>query len=219
MDDIWFRMPPGFVDVDVAELEDWGTRVLTELPSLFGDAAQCTERMRETQALLGVLSCLGDQGTMHAAFGVHTNADSDVCLSLLTFTDIDTGSPNPTVAAAHCALRMAADGMGELRTKNLVALPCARPAVLATYHLGEPPEQLLQAAGLSTAGRAVFQARLSIARPQGSRMVVVDLTTTELSLADEYTDILLGIGHTVSFVDPQPEELPARPSRLLDVLL
>ncbi|MFD7445181.1 hypothetical protein [Streptomyces sp. NPDC059909] len=53
-------------------------------------------------------------------------------------------------------------------------------------------------------------------------MVVIDLTTCATTMASEYTDILVGIGHTLTFVDPAGDPAPEpanRPSRLLEVLL
>ncbi|MEU5018395.1 hypothetical protein AB0G60_13390 [Streptomyces angustmyceticus] len=35
---------------------------------------------------------------------------------------------------------------------------------------------------------------------------MVQLVTPALELADEYRDVLLGVGHTVSFTDPSPAE-------------
>ncbi|MFI1937390.1 hypothetical protein ACH44C_09355 [Streptomyces purpureus] len=208
MDDFWFRLPPGFGDLDLGRSE----QLEVSDPQAPGVA--------EARALLHLMDCLGAQGVMHAACGAHESDDGGVCVSLLCLSEVDTGSPTATVAAAQCALTMVNGRFGSVLSRDLVSLSCGRPAALATYHLPPPSEELLRSAGLPVVAGTIFQARLAVARPHGPRVIVIDLTTTALDLADAYTDILLGIGQTVSFVDPDAaSEEPRRSSRLLEVLL
>ncbi|WP_158827838.1 hypothetical protein [Streptomyces sp. NRRL S-118] len=159
-------------------------------------------------------------GVMHASFGVHADEAAAPCISLLTLSDIDTGAPTPALAVAQCGLRMAGPALGEVQAARFLTLPCERPAALTTCLLPAPPQRVSDVAGLLPAGAVVFQARVAIARPQGSRVVITDLTTTAVPMADEYTEIALGVAGTVSFVDPDPRpQADVRPSRLLEALL
>ncbi|MFI6105324.1 hypothetical protein [Streptomyces sp. NPDC051310] len=159
-------------------------------------------------------------GVMHASFGVHADDEEAPSISFLTLSDIDSGAPTPALAVAQCGLRMAGPALGRVRAARFLTLPCERPAALTTCVLPAPPQWVTDIAGLPSGGAVVFQARVAIARPQGSRVVIVDLTTTAVAMADEYTEIVLGVAGTVSFVDPDPRpRADVRPSRLLEALL
>lgn len=205
--DCWFRLPPGFFPVDSDELDDWEERLnaATELvrpdrPTAPGAAA-----------LRNLLSSLPEQGVTYAAFGLHPTEEGELLVSLLTFADVDTRAPGPAAAAARCALALAAADAGRVRERALVTLACGTPAALVTALL-PAPESGGQPSG-------TFQARLVVARPSGAGVVVVDLTTPATELAAAYTDILLAVGQTVAFSDPDaPRAEPvSRPSRLLEL--
>ncbi|MER6995568.1 hypothetical protein [Streptomyces sp. NPDC000410] len=216
----WFRLPPGYHDIDPTRLRDVGTQLQQELPIIHDDVASGERAMHQTRAMLGLLDDLYEQGMMHAAFGLHRGVDSELCISLVTVSNLSTGAPNATLAVSQCGIELTAGGFGTLVDQRLVDLACGRPAVFAARKLPYLPAQLRVAIGLETVAPDVFQARLAVARPHGPRVVVVDLTTCAVSMANEYTDILLGIGQSLSFVDPDATpEPPPRPSRLLEFLL
>jgi hypothetical protein len=216
--DCWFRLPPGYLDIDLDGLEDLRERLLT-MPSLFALAPADWDRHRHaTEALLHLLEDGLGQGLMYAALGLHMQDSAETCVSVLTLSDVDSGAPTPSAAAAQCGLHMVTRSIGSVQQGRFVELPCASPAALSTALLPAPSDAVMASTGLPKVNGEVFHARLTIARPHGPRVVIIDLTTTAVSVAEEYTDILLGVGRTVSFVDPaSPPRDQGRPSRLLEL--
>lgn len=215
----WFRLPPGFIDLEPGAWDELEARMSDNLAFLHQDARLPGERSPRARVLLELLADLYDQGMMHLAFGIHTGAGQGVCTSVFSLSDVPTNAATQVLAAAQCGLQLAAHPFGTVLRRELVDLPCRMPAALVTCLLPEPPDHVEKRAEIPSPGSGVFQARLGIARPSGSRVVLIDLTTTEVELADEYTEILLGIGRTVSFTDPTPQPSAAmRHSRVLEVL-
>ncbi|MGW2559302.1 hypothetical protein ACWCXB_08665 [Streptomyces sp. NPDC001514] len=218
-DTCWFRLPPGYHDIDPKGLGDVDSRLERELPLIHEDTAAGERALRKTHALCGLLAAMHEQGTMHASFGLHHGQNGELCVSLVTVSDVPTGAPNAALAAALSGIELATGGFGTVLDRRLVDLACGRPAALAARILPDLPAGLRTAAGIEAEPPGVFQARLAVARPNGSRVVVIDLTTCATTMAAEYTDILVGIGQSVSFVEPDPKPAAQlRPSRLLELL-
>ncbi|MFG2868423.1 hypothetical protein [Streptomyces sp. NPDC048338] len=242
-DSVWFRLPPGYVDLDLDALEPLRDGLLADWATLCADPDRAARAARESRALFGLLEQLRGRGVLHTAIGLHAGdeapdevqesggearddeapggeARDEVRVSVFSLSEVETGAPSSAAAAARCALDLATAGLGDVGESRLVDLPCGTPAALVTSLLPEPPEGPLD--GVGGPVPRVFQARLAIARPRGSRVVVADLTTAHPAEAAAYTDILLAVGGTVRFTDPEgpaePDTTPAR-SRLLDVLL
>ncbi|WP_405889621.1 hypothetical protein OG427_04585 [Streptomyces sp. NBC_00133] len=216
----WFRLPPGFIDLEPGAWDELEARMSDDLAFLHQDAPLPEERSPRARVLLELLADLYDQGMMHLAFGIHTDAGQGVCTSVLSLSDVPIDAATRALAAAQCGLQLVAHPFGTVLRRDLVDLPCRMPAALVTCLLPEPPDHVRgNSVEIPSAGSSVFQARLGIARPSGSRVLLIDLTTTEVELADEYTEILLGIGRTVSFTDPASRpSAPVRHSRVLEVL-
>ncbi|MGI5404080.1 hypothetical protein ACQEVG_32430 [Streptomyces sp. CA-135486] len=216
----WFRLPPGFIDLEPGAWDELEARMSDGLAFLHQDARLPGERSPRARVFLELLADLYDQGMMHLAFGIHTGGSRGVCTSVFSLSDVPTNAATRVLAAAQCGLQLVAHPFGTVLRRDLVDLPCGMPAALVTCLLPEPPDHVREKhAETPSDGSGVFQARLGIARPSGSRVVLIDLTTTEVELADEYTEILLGIGRTVSFTDPTPQSAaPMRHSRVLEVL-
>ncbi len=214
----WFRLPPGFIELAHGDIGSLGEQVAEDLAFFGLDDEVRRQRSQHSDALLRLLEGLYGQGTVYLAFGLHANGDDEVSTSVLSLTDIPTNAPTNTLAAAQCGLKLATNPFGTLVRQELVGLPCGAPAVLTTCHLPDTPPELASSSGMPASER-VFQARLAVARPTGSRVVLIDISTTTVGLFEEYTEILLGIGQSVSFVDPAPKPSShLRQSRVWEVL-
>ncbi|WOX21041.1 hypothetical protein [Streptomyces solicathayae] len=204
----WFRLPPGFFPVDLDALDDWEERLSAATALLHADPPPA--------ALRHLLESLPERGVAHAAFGLHSGDDGEWRVCLLTLSDVETRAPGPAAAAARCVLALAGADAGLVQERTPVRLTCGTPAALVTSLLPVP-----EAAGRPAVASGAFQARLAVARPSGSGVVLVELTTPATELAAPYTDILLGVGQTLAFTDPDAPRTPrtvARPSRLLDLM-
>ncbi|MEV6786098.1 hypothetical protein [Streptomyces sp. NPDC051098] len=214
----WFRLPPGFIDLAPGALPELRDQLIEDLAVVCPDPLLRDQRMRESEALLGLLSDLQEQGTMHISLGLHRGDDAEVTTSVLTLSNVPTKAPTATLAAAHCALLLVLKPMGSVVHRELLDLPCRSPAALVSCLLSNVPMDVLPLAGAQTDDAEVFQARLGVARPTGSDVLVVDLTTTALDHAEDYTEILRGIGQTISFTDPTPQLPAPRQSRLWEAM-
>ncbi|WP_406864026.1 hypothetical protein ABZO31_27775 [Streptomyces sp. HUAS MG47] len=198
---IWFRLPPGYFPVDLEDLDDWQER-LTAATALLQDATEPPEAPG-TATLRRLLGSLTEHGVTYAAFGLHPSEAGTFCVSLLSVAEVDTRAPGPAAAAARCALALAGAGAGLVRERALVHLTCGTPAALVTSLLPD----------------GTFQARLAVARPAGPEAVLMDLTTPAAEQAAGYTDILLAVGQTVAFTDPDAPTAPRSQGSRLDELM
>ncbi|MFF3314530.1 hypothetical protein ACFYV5_03335 [Streptomyces sp. NPDC003035] len=219
--DCWFVQPPGFFAIDVHDVGAARERMDAVLDTILPPADRTDETVRTTQGFFDLLEDLVTRDAVHLAIGLHPDERKGMSTSVLAVSDIGTGAPSPAAAGALCSLAMVSGTFGMPRDRAIVHLECGRPAALATALLPAPPPHLMEGRPFAPLGVSAFQARLVIARERGSRALLFELTTTSLASAEDYVDVLLGIGQTVRFTDPHPTEaeVPLRPSRLLEVLL
>lgn len=212
-DSCQFLLPPGYHDIDLDHIDAMEARMEAELSLV---QAESVHRSRhDSHALLDLLRHLHTRHSTHAAFGLHLGNSKELCTSLLTVFDVPTHAPNATLAAARCGIELANSRFGTLLESRIITLACGRPAALATRMLPVVPAEVRDAVGITSDETRVFQARLSVARPEGSRVMLFDLTTRSFSLATEYTEIVLAIGQSVSFADAgRRSPAQVRPSRL-----
>ncbi|MGW0699748.1 hypothetical protein ACWD0A_10540 [Streptomyces sp. NPDC002867] len=216
----WFQLPPGYIDIDLDDLEHLAGQLRDDVAVLSSGSAFQDQLDGEPGRALGLLGDLREQGTMFAALGVHADDDEGVSTSLLSLSEVTAGACTSTLAGAHSALRLAETHFGTVVRRQLVELPCSAGAALVTCLLPTPFPARGNSTAIAPVPQGVFQARLSVPRPSGPQIIIIDLTTTAVGLSDDYTEILLGVGRTVAFhpPTPQPDTAPPR-SRLAELAL
>ncbi|MFK8848032.1 hypothetical protein [Streptomyces sp. Ac-502] len=185
--DIWFALPPGFVEVPLvpgadATADEWellSTLVPEEQYGAF------RERMQEARAM-GVL--LARSGAVHLSIGVHHDESDGVVHSVFLIKWQELPWTPPKLAAAKAAL-----ASGGARSADLVDLPCGPAAVAESLDHRE--------------GQEVFQMTAYLPHPEGRRVAVLALSTTAESGHEHYRDVFHGIIGMVSFDNPLPSHL------------
>ncbi|MEE1754043.1 hypothetical protein [Streptomyces sp. SP18CS02] len=216
---IWFRLPPGYHTLDPSTyglLESAGATIVAPII----EGTQPTGQLRaEMRAVVDLLTALTEQGCMHMALGVHPDGAHGACTSLFSLSALESTAPTPQTAAAQAALGMANSPLWQASRRALLELPGGTPAALVAGTL-TPPTGLLHSCGITVAAQEVFQARVAVPFPDASHVAIADLTSAAVRHAEEYTDILEGIAHTFTFVNPEsPSAVPnSTSSRILDLL-
>ncbi|MFF8898339.1 hypothetical protein ACF082_12775 [Streptomyces lydicus] len=186
--DIWFAVPPGFVEVPLESptgaAARRGLELLTELVPQ-DQYESFRSNMDEAQA---VGRLLAGAGAVHLSMGMHQDESGDVLHSVFLIKWEEVPWAPPKLAAAKAALASA-----EARDAELVDLPCGPAAVVES--LGERE------------GQKVFQLTGYLPHPDGRRVAVLALSTPAASDHENYRDMFHGITRMVSFDNPLPPQL------------
>ncbi|NWF24961.1 hypothetical protein HW130_01580 [Streptomyces sp. PKU-EA00015] len=218
-DPCWFHLPPGFVELDLDDVDGLTQRLCDDMNAL-GMGGTALQAPHAASTALRMFGDLREHGTMFVAVGLHADTDAGVSTSVLSLSEVMVGTCTSTLAAAHCGLRLAGTDFGTIRRRELVELPCSTGSALVTCTLPPPPDMGGDPAAMATGSQEVFQARLCVPRPSGPRVIVIDLTTTAVEFCDEYTEILMGVGRTVTFEPSAPPTVSPPPrSTLSDLAL
>jgi hypothetical protein len=196
--DLWFALPPGFVDIPYTPLlaepdTDQAHQLLDAVHTLLELVPQDKHEaflagLAEAQVMSELLR---RQGTVHCSMGLHEGDDGALLHSVLTIMWLHTPWTPPKLGAAKAALALeSADAV------ELADLPCGPAAIT---------ESLVE-----TEGQQLFRLTGYLPHPDGRRIAVLTLSTTAVSAAGHYRDILSGLVRMVSFDNPLPQQLRDR---------
>lgn len=149
------------------------------------------------------MNAVKDAGGIYFAYGMHPDPQLGFAESYLTVyvREVEIGNPRAVLAG------FAEAAAGEPGIKAVSRSEFAGgPAVIAEY------ERVLPAVStdrVPTNERvALHQLRAGFSFPDGSRVVVVELTSRHTHLWDSYRNVLLGVADSVRFTDPEPDDQP-----------
>ncbi|MCW2870350.1 hypothetical protein [Actinacidiphila oryziradicis] len=196
--DLWFALPPGFVDIPyTALLAEPDTDQAHQLLDAVHTLLELVPQDKHEAFLAGLAEAqvmselLRRQGTVHCSMGLHEGDDGALLHSVLTIMWLHTPWTPPKLGAAKAALALeSAD------TLELADLPCGPAAIT---------ESLVEAEG-----QQLFRLTGYLPHPDGRRIAVLTLSTTAVSAAGHYRDILSGLVRMVSFDNPLPQQLRDR---------
>ncbi|MGX1757774.1 hypothetical protein ACWIG5_12840 [Streptomyces lydicus] len=185
--DIWFALPPGFVEVPLVPDTSGATDGLELLAALVPkeEYESLRSSLDDARAIGGLLA---RTGAVHLSMGVHDGESGDVLHSVFLIKWEEMPWTPPKLAAAKAAL--ASSGPGEA---ELIDLPCGPAAVMESLSEHE--------------GQEVFQMTGYLPHPEGRRVAVLALSTTAGSDHEHYRDMFHGIARMVSFDNPLPPQL------------
>ncbi|MER7174266.1 hypothetical protein [Streptomyces mesophilus] len=192
MDDrpqLWFRLPPGYQEFDPAGL------------------APIRERAPEWAYALDEIF---RHGTFYAALGLHrTDVYEEVTTSLFILSSTRTLVSDPQVAAARALIsrerwaHWTADSC-ELRT---VARTTAAAFTTGVLRCGDE------------GSARVCQATCTFLVPGDPTLITATLTSTDLTQAEAYAEILRAVANTISFEEPKHAPAPRQPtSRIAELI-
>ena len=197
--DLWFALPPGFVEVPVDALAGAPTQEQTEalleavtsLLDLLPPERQeeFLTHLKEATALPGVLR---QAGMSHCCLGLHLGDDGRLLQSVLTVVWREHPWTPPKLTAARAALAVSEDTL----SADYVNLPCGPGALTETI--------------AERADQKVYQATGYLPHPDGRQLVIVTLSSPAVEARGYFRDMLDGIVRMVSFENPLPEHIRAR---------
>jgi hypothetical protein len=201
--EVWFTLPPGFVPLPLHELKEAAQRP-TEAGGQEGalrpllEAAGPSARERLLKGLgpaLRMAQLLVEAGAVHCCLGLHTDDErGGLLLSLFTLSWRATDWAPRSVLAAR-----AAAGVENASHIETFELPCGPGALVETWLRG-PAD-----AGL--AAYQLAQVTVYVPCPDGRRLALLTLATTEVEHAPAYRALMRGIAYSTSFDNPLPDIL------------
>lgn len=196
----WYGLPHGYLELDlnpteggVAEL----ARQIAGLPEEARDRADETFRLYAMTVML-----MRKQPVAVCALGMHPDGNGAASLSVLTISAFPSGGANPKRVLAG----MVGGNAGGNTNKGMqpIELPVGigflTEQVRKTVAPGVPPEG--QEGPLEG---SIWQGTVAVPEPRTSSIIVVQLVTSSVELADDYRSVLLGAARTLSFTDPTTE--------------
>lgn len=188
--DIWFALPPGFVEVPLVPDSEAPAEGLELLSTVVPEEQYRAfrESIGEARAMGGLLA---HSGAAHLSIGVHHDEADGVAHSVFLIKWEELPWTPPKLSAAKASLASAG-----ARSADLVDLPCGPAAVVEMVGQRE--------------GREVFQMTACLPHPDGCRVAVLALSTTSKSDHEHYRDVFHGIIRMVSFDNPLPPHMRER---------
>jgi hypothetical protein len=196
----WYGIPHGYLPLDLDPPVEQLTALVNRILGLPEETRGQAEQVLRFYA--GVVTTLNSHNVQGCAIGLHPDDEGGFTSSVLTFSTVAAPGVNATLVLAKMAVAAAEDPDKDVQP---LELPCGTGFLAAetrrTVAPGRPPE-----ADGSLPEDPVWQGTVALTGPGTSDIVVVQMVTPALELADEYRDVLLGVAHTVSFFDPSPAE-------------
>ncbi|MFE1175069.1 hypothetical protein [Streptomyces sp. NPDC058773] len=196
----WYGIPYGYLPLDLDPPVEQLTALVNRILGLPEKAKDQAERVLRFYA--GVVTTLNSHNVQGCAIGLHPDDEGGFTSSVLTFSTVAAPGVNATLVLANMAVAAAEDPDKDVQP---LELPCGTGFLAAeTRHTvapGMPPEE-----DGSLHEEPVWQGAIAATGPGTSDIVVVQLVTAALEMADDYRDVLLAVGHSLSFYDPSPAE-------------
>ncbi|MFD8548352.1 hypothetical protein [Streptomyces sp. NPDC059649] len=192
----WYGLPHGYLPLELDPPVEQLTALVNHILGLPEDVRGPAERVLRFYA--GAVTGLNSHNVQGCAIGLHPDDEGGFSSSVLTFSTVAAPGVNPALVLARMAVATDEDPDRDVQP---LELPCGTGFLATetrcTVAPGRPPEE-----DGSAQEDPVWQGTIAVTGPGTSDIVVVQLVTPALELADDYRDVLLGVGHTVSFFDP-----------------
>lgn len=197
----WYLIPHGYLQLDLnppVEQIEALVRQLRCLPDEMRDRAEEVLRF-----YAGVVSSLNASQVQACLVGSHPDDAGGIAFSVLTVSTVATPGPNAKLVIANLAGTAATSPGQGMRPLDL---PCG-PGFLVEKKLSTTaPGRPSEGSATSPQGR-VWQGTVAVTGTGTPDIVMIQMVTASVELADDYRDILLGVAHTVTFTDPSLPEV------------
>ncbi|MFE9399044.1 hypothetical protein [Streptomyces flavidovirens] len=198
----WYGLPHGYLQLDLDPPFEQVVALINQVLSLPDELRDRAEEV--VRFYTGVVGLLNAQQVQGCAIGLHPDEAGGVVSSVLTVSTVPASGVNAKLVLASMA-GTAADNPDE--GMRPLELPCGTGFIAEkmrrTVAPGRPPE----GTDAPLEG-VVWQGTVAVTGSGMPDIVVVQLVTAAVELADDYRNVLLGVAHTLSFKDPSPREAP-----------
>ncbi|WP_141662827.1 hypothetical protein [Streptomyces sp. Wb2n-11] len=198
----WYGLPHGYLQLDLDPPFEQVVALIQQVLSLPDELRDRAEEV--VRFYTGVVGLMNAQQVQGCAIGLHPDEAGGAVSSVLTVSTVPASGVNAKLVLASMA-GTAADNPDE--GMRPLELPCGTGFIAEkkrrTVAPGRPPEGV----GVP-AEDVVWQGTVAVTGSGMPDIVVVQLVTAAVDLADDYRDVLLGVAHTLSFTDPSPRREP-----------
>ncbi|MGW3120314.1 hypothetical protein ACWDBW_24755 [Streptomyces sp. NPDC001107] len=202
----WYGIPHGYAKLELEPPRERIEELVRELNKL--PAEQRAQASQALQFYAGMVTALNAQNVHMCAVGYHPDDDGTIVTSTLTISTVSTSGHSAKLVIAGLAGTAADDPDSGMRP---LELPCGlgylaeeKKRTVAPGRDPDSPEGPLHG--------DVWQGTVAVAGSGTPDIILVQLVTPALHLADVYRDILLGVARTLTFTDPtKPASDPDKP--------
>ncbi|MDI3419796.1 hypothetical protein [Streptomyces luteolus] len=192
----WYGIPHGYAKLDLDPPRERIEALVQDLNTL--PVEQRAQASQVLQFYAGMVTTLNKQNVHMFAVGYHPDDDGTVVTSTLSISTVPASGHNAKLVIAGLAGSAADDPETGLRP---LELPCG------LGYLAEEKKRTVAVGGDSHTPEApargdVWQGTVAVTGSGTPDIIVVQMVTPALHLADVYRDILLGVAHTLTFTDP-----------------
>ncbi|MER8012122.1 hypothetical protein [Streptomyces sp. NPDC094149] len=192
----WYGIPHGYGKLDLNPPRERMEKLALELNALSAE-----RRLRASQVLqfyAGMVRALTAQNVHMCAVGYHPGDDGTIVASTLTISTVSTSGKNSKLVIADLAATAADDPASGMRP---LELPCG------LGYLTEERKRIVAPGGDPQSPEGprrgdVWQGTIAATGSGTPDIILIQLVTPAVHLADVYREILLGVAHTVTFTDP-----------------
>ena len=192
----WYGIPHGYAKLELEPPRERIEELVRELNAL--PAEQRVQASQALQFYAGMVTALKAQNVHMCAVGYHPDDDGAIVTSTLTISTVSTSGHSAKLVIAGLAGTAADDPDSGMRP---LELPCGlgyfaeeKKRTVAPGRDPNSPEGPLRG--------DVWQGTVAVTGSGTPDIILVQLVTPALHLADVYRDILLGVAHTLTFTDP-----------------
>lgn len=202
----WYGIPHGYAKLDLDPPRERIEQLVRDLNTLPDE--QRTQASHVLQFYAGFVTTLKAQNVHMCAVGYHPDDDGTIVTSTLTVSTVATSGHNAKLVIAGLAGTAADDPDTGLRPLELHCglgyLAEEKKRTVAPGRDPDSPEGPLRG--------DVWQGTVAVTGSGTPDIIVIQLVTSALHLADVYRDILLGVARTLTFTDPtKPAPTPDQP--------
>lgn len=195
----WYQIPYGYAQLEVYPTAERMAELAREVLALPEDVRERADQVFRLYAL--VMYEMQKHRVQGCALGLHPDdREGGAAMSVLTVSSIDSPGVNPKAVLAT----LLGSGAGESRKTGIVPveLPCG-PGFVTQFVERPAPAGASPAEGEDGVDESpVWRGLLAIPDTRASAIIAVQLVTPSVHLADDYREVLVNIGRTVSFTDP-----------------
>lgn len=193
----WYDIPHGYLQLDVYPSTERMEEMARQIRALPEEARDRADQVFRLYAI--VMWEMQKKRVQGCALGMHPDDKGGAATSVLTVFSVETQGVNPKAALTA----LMASG-AEATTENgivPVELPCGPGFLTDTVRRSMAPGRVAED-GDEPAEKPVWQGMVAIPDTRSSSVIVVQLVTASVDLAEDYRNVLLGVARTVTFTDP-----------------
>lgn len=196
----WYAIPHGYMQLDLNPPVEQIEGLVRQVLNLPDEMRYRAEEVLRFYA--GVVTSLNANRVQACLIGSHPDDAGGIAFSVLTVSTVPAAGVNAKLVIASLAGTAATNHDEGMRP---LELPCGSGFIaekkLVTTAPGRPSE------GSDTPPQGqVWQGTVALTGTGTPDIIMLQLVTASVDLADDYRNILLGVAHTVTFTDPS---LPA----------